>query len=156
MVITCPSIFQVLFSRLASPHVNIRLDSRPVSAAVALLEADGSDGALLMATGNKVGNHGDKTKLCPGSATKAVSLRGDTSHVLFPLQITRVPLIGPGCGQLTTCTSCLLSSRVTECGWCDGRCSRADRCPPPSVWTQDYCPPVITKVTAAASVLKLA
>uniref|UniRef100_A0AAQ4P7W1 receptor protein-tyrosine kinase n=1 Tax=Gasterosteus aculeatus aculeatus TaxID=481459 RepID=A0AAQ4P7W1_GASAC len=104
---------QVLFSRLASPHVNIRLDSRPVSAAVALLEADGSDGALLMATGNK---------------------------------ITRVPLIGPGCGQLTTCTSCLLSSRVTECGWCDGRCSRADRCPPPSVWTQDYCPPVITKV----------
>ncbi|KAL6106266.1 met [Pungitius sinensis] len=104
---------QVLFSRSASPHVNIRLDSRPVSAALALPEADGSGGALLMATGNK---------------------------------ITSVPLIGPGCGQLTTCTSCLLSSRVTECGWCDGRCSRADRCPPPSVWTQDYCTPVITKV----------
>uniref|UniRef100_A0A7N6F5Y0 receptor protein-tyrosine kinase n=1 Tax=Anabas testudineus TaxID=64144 RepID=A0A7N6F5Y0_ANATE len=102
----------VLFSRFASPHVNIRLDSRPVSASVALLDGDQSDGALLMATGNK---------------------------------ITKVPLIGPGCGQLTTCTSCLLSSRVTECGWCDGRCTRANQCPS-SVWTQDYCTPVITKV----------
>uniref|UniRef100_A0A8D3CFF7 MET proto-oncogene, receptor tyrosine kinase n=1 Tax=Scophthalmus maximus TaxID=52904 RepID=A0A8D3CFF7_SCOMX len=60
-------------------------------------------------------------------------------------QITKVPLIGPGCGHLTTCTSCLLSSRVTECGWCDGRCTRADQCPA-SVWTQHYCTPVITKV----------
>ncbi|XP_031717027.1 hepatocyte growth factor receptor isoform X2 [Anarrhichthys ocellatus] len=104
---------QVLFSRFASPHVNFRLDSRPVSTGVALLDADGSDGAMLMATGNK---------------------------------ITKIPLIGPGCGQLTTCTSCLLSSWVTECGWCDGRCSRADQCPPPSLWTQEYCTPVITKV----------
>ncbi|XP_031135585.2 hepatocyte growth factor receptor isoform X2 [Sander lucioperca] len=104
---------QVLFSRFASPHVNIRLDSRPVSASVALLDADGSNGTLLMATGNK---------------------------------ITMVPLIGPGCGQLTTCTSCLLSSRVTECGWCDGRCTRANQCPSSSLWTQDYCTPVITKI----------
>uniref|UniRef100_A0A8C9ZF29 Hepatocyte growth factor receptor n=1 Tax=Sander lucioperca TaxID=283035 RepID=A0A8C9ZF29_SANLU len=99
---------QVLFSRFASPHVNIRLDSRPVSASVALLDADGSNGTLLM--------------------------------------ITMVPLIGPGCGQLTTCTSCLLSSRVTECGWCDGRCTRANQCPSSSLWTQDYCTPVITKI----------
>ncbi|XP_068459154.1 hepatocyte growth factor receptor [Clinocottus analis] len=104
---------QVQVSRFASPHVNVRLDSRPVSAVVALLDADGSTGALLMATGNK---------------------------------ITKVPLIGPGCDQLTTCTSCLLSSRVTECGWCDGRCSRAHQCPASSLWTQDYCTPVITKV----------
>nr|XP_046249506.1 hepatocyte growth factor receptor isoform X2 [Scatophagus argus] len=103
---------QVLFSRVASPHVNIRLDSKPVSASVALLDADQSAGALLIATGNK---------------------------------ITKVPLIGPGCGQLTTCTSCLLSSRVTECGWCDGRCTRANECPSSSLWTQDYCAPVITK-----------
>ncbi|XP_035012695.2 hepatocyte growth factor receptor [Hippoglossus stenolepis] len=102
---------QVLFSRFASPHVNIRLDSRPVSSSVALLDANPSDGAMLIATGNK---------------------------------ITKVPLIGPGCDQLTTCTSCLLSSRVTECGWCNGRCSRADQCPP-SIWTQQYCTPVITK-----------
>ncbi|XP_032378784.1 hepatocyte growth factor receptor [Etheostoma spectabile] len=104
---------QVLFSRFTSPHVNIRLDSRPVSASVALLDADGSNGTLLMATGNK---------------------------------ITMVPLIGPGCAQLTTCTSCLLSARVTECGWCDGRCTRANQCPSSSLWTQDYCTPVITKI----------
>uniref|UniRef100_A0A4W6BV19 Hepatocyte growth factor receptor n=1 Tax=Lates calcarifer TaxID=8187 RepID=A0A4W6BV19_LATCA len=103
---------QVLFSRFASPHANIRLDSRPVTSSVALLDANGSGGALLMATGNK---------------------------------ITKVPLIGPGCGQLTTCTSCLLSSRVTDCGWCDGRCTRASQCPS-STWTQQHCTPVITKV----------
>ncbi|TNN21719.1 Hepatocyte growth factor receptor [Liparis tanakae] len=115
-----PPPFQVLFSRFASPHVNIRLDSAPVSAAVALLGADGSAGAVLMATGNK---------------------------------ITKIPLIGPGCGQLTTCTSCLLSSRVTECGWCAGRCSRAAQCPAPALWTQDYCTPVITKVTGQRHVI---
>uniref|UniRef100_A0A672YST5 receptor protein-tyrosine kinase n=1 Tax=Sphaeramia orbicularis TaxID=375764 RepID=A0A672YST5_9TELE len=103
----------VLFSRFASPHVNIQLDSRPVSASVALLDGDISHRSLLLATGNK---------------------------------ITKVPLIGPGCDQLTTCTSCLLSSRVTECGWCDGRCTRAHQCPAPSTWTQDFCIPVITKI----------
>uniref|UniRef100_A0A3Q3JIE6 Hepatocyte growth factor receptor n=1 Tax=Monopterus albus TaxID=43700 RepID=A0A3Q3JIE6_MONAL len=103
---------QVLFSRFASLHVNIRLDSRPVTTSVALLDDDDSAGALLMATGNK---------------------------------ITKIPLIGPGCGQLTTCTSCLLSSGVTECGWCNGRCTRASQCPS-SIWTQDYCTPVVTKV----------
>ncbi|KAM9376541.1 hepatocyte growth factor receptor [Pholidichthys leucotaenia] len=103
---------QVLFSRFASPHVDIPLDSRPVTTSVALLDAEDSEGAILMATGNK---------------------------------ITKIPLIGPGCGQLTTCTSCLLSSKVTECGWCDGRCARANECPS-SVWTQDYCTPFITKV----------
>ncbi|XP_051238147.1 hepatocyte growth factor receptor isoform X2 [Dicentrarchus labrax] len=104
---------QVLCSRVASPHVDIRLDSRPVSASVTLLDADHSEGALLMATGNK---------------------------------ITKVPLIGPGCDQLSTCTSCLLSSRVTECGWCDGRCTKANQCPSTSLWTQEYCTPIITKV----------
>ncbi len=73
------------------------------------------------------------------------------SSTLSPSQITKVPLIGPGCGQLTTCTSCLLSSRVTECGWCDGRCTRANQCPSSSQWTQDYCTPVITKVSTATS-----
>uniref|UniRef100_H3DF54 Hepatocyte growth factor receptor n=1 Tax=Tetraodon nigroviridis TaxID=99883 RepID=H3DF54_TETNG len=103
---------QVVFSRSLRPHVNIRLDSRPVSAGVVLPGQNLSEGALLLATGNK---------------------------------ITKVPLIGPGCDQLTTCTSCLLSSRVTECGWCDGRCTRANQCPS-SIWTQEYCTPVITKV----------
>ncbi|XP_069544459.1 hepatocyte growth factor receptor-like, partial [Brachyistius frenatus] len=112
---------QVLFSRFASPHVDIRLDSRPVSASVVLLDTDPSDRALLMATGNK---------------------------------ITKIPLIGPGCGQLTTCISCLLRSRVTECGWCDGRCTRANQCPSSSVWTQDTCTPVITKVAPSSGPIR--
>ncbi|XP_056243073.1 hepatocyte growth factor receptor isoform X2 [Seriola aureovittata] len=111
---------QVLFSRFASPHVNIHLDSRPVSSSVALLDDNQSEGAMLMATGNK---------------------------------ITKVPLIGPGCGQLTTCTSCLLSSRVTDCGWCDGRCTRANQCPS-SIWTQQHCTPVITKVFPASGPIR--
>lgn len=49
-------LLQVLCSRFASPHVNVRLDSRPVSSSVALPDADHSGGALLVATGNKVGN----------------------------------------------------------------------------------------------------
>ncbi|KAM9754586.1 hepatocyte growth factor receptor isoform 2-T2 [Menidia menidia] len=104
---------QVQFSRFSSPHVNIQLDPRPVSASVVLLDSTQRDGALLMATGNK---------------------------------ISKIPLIGPGCDQLTSCPSCLLSSRVTGCGWCDGRCTRKHQCPSSSEWTQDYCTPVITTV----------
>ncbi|CAL8358879.1 unnamed protein product [Lota lota] len=112
---------QVLFSRAASPHVNIRLDSRPVSPSMVLLEPNGPGGALLLATGNK---------------------------------ITKVPLTGPGCGQLTSCTSCLLSSGVTGCGWCHDRCTRANECPLTSHWTQDYCTPVISKVWPASGPLR--
>uniref|UniRef100_A0A665VF63 receptor protein-tyrosine kinase n=1 Tax=Echeneis naucrates TaxID=173247 RepID=A0A665VF63_ECHNA len=117
---SCYNVVRVLFSRFASPHVNIRLDPSPVSSSVALLDDNNSEGSLLMATGNK---------------------------------ITKVPLIGPGCGQLTTCTSCLLSSRVTDCGWCDGRCTRAHQCPA-SVWTQQHCTPVITKVFPASGPIR--
>lgn len=69
-------------------------------------------------------------------------------------KITKVPLIGPGCSQLTSCTSCLLSSRVTECGWCHGRCTRASQCPASSGWTQDYCTPVITKVVPTSGPIR--
>lgn len=48
-----------------------------------------------------------------------------------------------------------MASRVTECGWCDGRCTRANQCPSSSVWTQDQCTPIITKVTTATSSLIL-
>ncbi|XP_077452292.1 hepatocyte growth factor receptor isoform X2 [Stigmatopora argus] len=113
-------LIQVRFSRFASPHVSLRLDSRPVTSSVALFDGHGA-GALLLATGNK---------------------------------ITKVPLIGPGCNQLTSCTSCLLSSRVTECGWCDDRCTRAHQCTTPSVWTQDYCAPVISKVSPSSGPLR--
>uniref|UniRef100_A0A8C5HJY3 receptor protein-tyrosine kinase n=1 Tax=Gouania willdenowi TaxID=441366 RepID=A0A8C5HJY3_GOUWI len=62
------------------------------------------------------------------------------------IQVSRVPLTGPGCEHLITCPGCLLSSRVTECGWCDGKCTRANQCPSSSSWTQDYCTPIISKV----------
>lgn len=55
------SVLQVLVSRFASPHVNIRLNSRPVSASVALLDDAVSDGAILMATGDKVSS---KSLIC--------------------------------------------------------------------------------------------
>ncbi|KAJ0069764.1 hypothetical protein NL108_013311, partial [Boleophthalmus pectinirostris] len=100
-------LLQILFSRSSSPHLNITLDSAPVSSSLLLQ----GQGRLLVATGNK---------------------------------ITSVPLIGPGCDQLTTCTSCLLSSRVTECGWCNGRCTRSSQCTS-AEWSQEYCAPVITK-----------
>uniref|UniRef100_A0A3P9LXL3 Hepatocyte growth factor receptor n=1 Tax=Oryzias latipes TaxID=8090 RepID=A0A3P9LXL3_ORYLA len=111
---------QVLYSRSSSPHVNIRLDSRPVSTSVVLPATAHSKGAVIVATGNK---------------------------------ITKIPLIGPGCSQMTTCTSCLLSSNVTECGWCNGRCTRKNECPSSSTWTQDYCMPVITKFSPASGPL---
>lgn len=138
-----PSPRQVQFSRSASPHVNFRLDSRPVSSSVALLDAERSGGALLVATGNKV-----STTHTPQRASRGSFHSSEGNRLfLFFTQITKIPLIGPGCSQLTSCTSCLLSARVTECGWCDGHCTRAQQCPTSSGWTQDYCPPVITKVT---------
>ncbi|KAM6972942.1 hepatocyte growth factor receptor [Aplochiton taeniatus] len=107
---------EVVVSRTASPHVDIRLDTRPVGPSTALLSPHSPDGSLLVVTGNK---------------------------------ITKVPLIGPGCDQLSSCTSCLLASDFTACGWCDGRCTRRAQCPSPSGWTQDSCSPVITKVSPA-------
>ncbi|CAL9696653.1 unnamed protein product [Knipowitschia caucasica] len=106
---------QILFSRSSAPHVNISLDSGPVSSSLLLH----NHGQLLVATGNK---------------------------------ITSVPLIGPGCNQLTTCTSCLLSSRVTDCGWCNGRCTRSSECT--SEWSQENCQPVITKFWPSSAPLR--
>uniref|UniRef100_A0A8C7ZN56 Sema domain-containing protein n=1 Tax=Oryzias sinensis TaxID=183150 RepID=A0A8C7ZN56_9TELE len=121
LLVTCISFFfKVLYSRSSSPHVNVRLDSRPVSTSVVLPATAHSKGAVIVATGNK---------------------------------ITKIPLIGPGCSQMTTCTSCLLSSNVTECGWCNGRCTRKNECPSSSTWTQDYCMPVITKFSPASGPL---
>uniref|UniRef100_A0A8C7REM7 receptor protein-tyrosine kinase n=1 Tax=Oncorhynchus mykiss TaxID=8022 RepID=A0A8C7REM7_ONCMY len=64
-------------------------------------------------------------------------------------QITKVPLIGPGCEQQWMCSSCLLVPGFMGCGWCDGRCTRAAQCHPASLWTQDSCPPVITTISPA-------
>nr|XP_023664854.1 hepatocyte growth factor receptor [Paramormyrops kingsleyae] len=63
-------------------------------------------------------------------------------------KLTKVPLEGPGCEPLSTCTSCLLAPDFMGCGWCQGRCSRSEQCSP-SRWTRDSCPPTISVISPA-------
>uniref|UniRef100_A0A8C7VML9 Hepatocyte growth factor receptor n=1 Tax=Oncorhynchus mykiss TaxID=8022 RepID=A0A8C7VML9_ONCMY len=118
-------LIQVVVSRSkrSTPHVDFRLDpSRSVSPEVALL--------------------------FPQGHTSSPQRSQDGSLLLVTgNKITKVPLIGPGCEQQWTCSSCLLAPRFMGCGWCDGRCTRLAQCHPTSLWTQDSCPPIITMVT---------
>uniref|UniRef100_A0A672SIY8 Hepatocyte growth factor receptor n=1 Tax=Sinocyclocheilus grahami TaxID=75366 RepID=A0A672SIY8_SINGR len=52
-------------------------------------------------------------------------------------KVSKVPLIGPGCEQLWTCSSCLLAPAFMGCGWCktSNHCTRAPQCSP-SHWIQ--------------------
>uniref|UniRef100_A0AAZ3RM83 receptor protein-tyrosine kinase n=1 Tax=Oncorhynchus tshawytscha TaxID=74940 RepID=A0AAZ3RM83_ONCTS len=110
-------------SKRSTPHVDFRLDpSRSVSPEVALLFPQGH-------TGSPQRSQDGSLLLVTGN------------------KITKVPLIGPGCEQQWTCSSCLLAPRFMGCGWCDGRCTRLAQCHPTSLWTQDSCPPIITMVT---------
>ncbi|XP_056596522.1 hepatocyte growth factor receptor isoform X2 [Triplophysa dalaica] len=63
-------------------------------------------------------------------------------------KVSRVPLRGPGCEQLRSCSSCLLAPAFMGCGWCktSDHCTRAPQCSP-SHWIQDSCPLLITKVS---------
>uniref|UniRef100_A0AAZ3Q1Q5 Hepatocyte growth factor receptor n=1 Tax=Oncorhynchus tshawytscha TaxID=74940 RepID=A0AAZ3Q1Q5_ONCTS len=118
-------LIQVVVSRSkrSTPHVDFRLDpSRSVSPEVALLFPQGH-------TGSPQRSQDGSLLLVTGN------------------KITKVPLIGPGCEQQWTCSSCLLAPRFMGCGWCDGRCTRLAQCHPTSLWTQDSCPPIITMVT---------
>ncbi|XP_064199105.1 hepatocyte growth factor receptor [Anguilla rostrata] len=65
-------------------------------------------------------------------------------------KITKVPLAGPGCEQLWSCSSCLLAPAFMGCGWCGNRCSRSIQCPT-SHWTEDSCPPTITKLSPSTT-----
>uniref|UniRef100_A0A8C2FDZ3 receptor protein-tyrosine kinase n=1 Tax=Cyprinus carpio TaxID=7962 RepID=A0A8C2FDZ3_CYPCA len=67
-------------------------------------------------------------------------------------KVSKIPLRGPGCEQLWTCSSCLLAPAFMGCGWCktSDRCTRAPRCSP-SHWIQDSCPLLITTVTTLIS-----
>ncbi|XP_036374056.1 hepatocyte growth factor receptor [Megalops cyprinoides] len=65
-------------------------------------------------------------------------------------KITKVPLAGPGCEQLWSCSSCLLAPPFMGCGWCQNRCSRSQQCPT-SHWTQDSCTPTITAIWPASA-----
>ncbi|XP_023652675.2 hepatocyte growth factor receptor-like isoform X1 [Paramormyrops kingsleyae] len=108
-------VIQVMISRSrqrTSPHVDFRLDPRPVSPEVALIPAPQLDASLLLVTGNK---------------------------------ITKVPLVGPGCEQLLSCSSCLLAPDFMGCGWCQGRCSRPQDCA--THWARNSCPPAISTIS---------
>nr|XP_055047607.1 hepatocyte growth factor receptor isoform X2 [Misgurnus anguillicaudatus] len=63
-------------------------------------------------------------------------------------KVSKVPLIGPGCNQLWSCSSCLLAPAFMGCGWCktSERCTRAPQCSP-SNWIQDSCPLLINKIS---------
>ncbi|XP_042157690.1 hepatocyte growth factor receptor isoform X1 [Oncorhynchus tshawytscha] len=120
-------LIQVVVSRSkrSTPHVDFRLDpSRSVSPEVALLFPQGH-------TGSPQRSQDGSLLLVTGN------------------KITKVPLIGPGCEQQWTCSSCLLAPRFMGCGWCDGRCTRLAQCHPTSLWTQDSCPPIITMISPA-------
>ncbi|KAK6317901.1 hypothetical protein J4Q44_G00111920 [Coregonus suidteri] len=120
-------LIQVVVSRSKSstPHVDFRLDpSHCVSPEVALL--------------------------FPQHPIGTPQRSQDGSLLLVTgNKITKVPLIGPGCEQQWTCSSCLLAPGFMGCGWCDGRCTRLAQCHPASLWTQDSCPPVITMISPA-------
>uniref|UniRef100_A0A671NRJ6 Hepatocyte growth factor receptor n=1 Tax=Sinocyclocheilus anshuiensis TaxID=1608454 RepID=A0A671NRJ6_9TELE len=69
-------------------------------------------------------------------------------------KVSKVPLRGPGCEQLWTCSSCLLAPAFMGCGWCktSDRCTRAPRCSP-SHWIQDSCPLLITTISPSSAPL---
>ncbi|XP_067292972.1 hepatocyte growth factor receptor isoform X2 [Pseudorasbora parva] len=69
-------------------------------------------------------------------------------------KVSKVPLIGPGCEQLWTCSSCLLAPAFMGCGWCKttGRCMRAHQCSH-SHWIQDSCPLLITTISPSSAPL---
>uniref|UniRef100_A0A671PT70 Hepatocyte growth factor receptor n=1 Tax=Sinocyclocheilus anshuiensis TaxID=1608454 RepID=A0A671PT70_9TELE len=69
-------------------------------------------------------------------------------------KVSKVPLKGPGCEQLWTCSSCLLAPAFMGCGWCktSNRCTRAPQCSP-SHWIQDSCPLLITTISPSSAPL---
>ncbi|XP_026094560.1 hepatocyte growth factor receptor-like isoform X2 [Carassius auratus] len=69
-------------------------------------------------------------------------------------KVSKVPLIGPGCEQLWTCSSCLLAPAFMGCGWCktSNHCTRAPQCSP-SHWIQDSCPLLITTISPSSAPL---
>uniref|UniRef100_A0A8C1JC61 receptor protein-tyrosine kinase n=1 Tax=Cyprinus carpio TaxID=7962 RepID=A0A8C1JC61_CYPCA len=69
-------------------------------------------------------------------------------------KVSKIPLRGPGCEQLWTCSSCLLAPAFMGCGWCktSDRCTRAPRCSP-SHWIQDSCPLLITTISPSSAPL---
>ncbi|XP_078066020.1 macrophage-stimulating protein receptor isoform X2 [Mustelus asterias] len=59
------------------------------------------------------------------------------------LQLTKVPIDGPGCHHFLTCKSCQIAPSFMRCGWCEGSCTRQQECR--KKWLPDTCTPVIVE-----------
>ncbi|XP_034782303.1 hepatocyte growth factor receptor-like isoform X2 [Acipenser ruthenus] len=66
------------------------------------------------------------------------------------MQITKVPLVGPGCDHFRSCSSCLLAPHFMRCGWCHNQCSRAQEC---GAGAQEVCPPSIFQISPISAPL---
>ncbi|XP_075456092.1 hepatocyte growth factor receptor isoform X1 [Ascaphus truei] len=61
------------------------------------------------------------------------------------MQITKVPLEGPGCDHFRSCSQCFSSPAFMKCGWCRNRCSRKHECLDEE-WTQETCRPTVYEI----------
>uniref|UniRef100_A0A803SZ05 Hepatocyte growth factor receptor n=1 Tax=Anolis carolinensis TaxID=28377 RepID=A0A803SZ05_ANOCA len=66
------------------------------------------------------------------------------------MQITKIPLNGPGCSHFSTCSQCLLSPPFMNCGWCGNRCAYSWECSSGG-WTQETCSPQISQIIPSSA-----
>ncbi|XP_075349715.1 hepatocyte growth factor receptor isoform X2 [Mycteria americana] len=68
-------------------------------------------------------------------------------------KITKIPLRGPGCHHLRSCSQCLLAPPFMQCGWCGHQCLRSAECPGGS-WTQETCLPSVYEILPSSAPLE--
>ncbi|XP_061496040.1 hepatocyte growth factor receptor isoform X2 [Rhineura floridana] len=75
------------------------------------------------------------------------NLPGNNGYILVVTRnrITKIPLNGPGCSHVDTCSQCLLLPSFMNCGWCGKQCMRSSECSTGS-WTQETCSPNIFQI----------
>ncbi|XP_053572666.1 hepatocyte growth factor receptor isoform X2 [Bombina bombina] len=87
----------------------------------------------------------EASPVSPAVVINEVSKEGGYTLVNTGMQITKIPLLGPGCDHFKTCSQCFSGPSFMNCGWCKNRCSRKHECLTEE-WTQESCPPVIYKI----------
>uniref|UniRef100_A0A6I8NPU0 Hepatocyte growth factor receptor n=1 Tax=Ornithorhynchus anatinus TaxID=9258 RepID=A0A6I8NPU0_ORNAN len=73
--------------------------------------------------------------------------------VITGKKITKIPLNGLGCDHFKSCRQCLSAPSFVQCGWCDDRCTTAEKCDY-GLWTQDTCPPTIFEIIPSSAPLE--
>ncbi|XP_067906642.1 hepatocyte growth factor receptor isoform X2 [Heterodontus francisci] len=73
--------------------------------------------------------------------------------VITGRKISRIPLIGPGCGHFLSCSKCLTAPYFMQCGWCGDRCSRMQECTNQTC-IQNICPPIISEISPLSAPLE--